>query len=92
MTGKPRFARLKPREMHKTIALAGFAAPIAAIATGVAVSLAIFLAVPMAPPAHAQGRTFPSRRQPSPFSHAAISVSATLAWLSSLPMVKKPWN
>ena len=26
------------------------------------------------------------------FSQAAISLTATLAWLSSLPMVKKPWN
>jgi hypothetical protein len=47
MTGKPRFARLKPREMHRTIVLAGFAAPIAAIA--------IAIAIPVAPPAHAQG-------------------------------------
>ncbi len=51
MTGKPRFARLKPREMHRTIALAGFAAPTATIAIVVAVSLA----VPTAPPARAQG-------------------------------------
>jgi hypothetical protein len=51
MTGKPRFACLKPREMHKTIVLAGFAAPIAAIAIIATVSLA----VPMATPAHAQG-------------------------------------
>ena len=47
MTGKPRFARLKPREMHRTIALAGFAAPIAAIA--------IAVAIPVMPAAHAQG-------------------------------------
>jgi hypothetical protein len=51
MSGKPRFACLKPREMHKTIVLAGFAAPIAAIAIVVTVSFA----VPMATPAHAQG-------------------------------------
>src|ERR1700750_2034553 len=54
MTGKPRFARLKPREMHKTIgltiSLAGLAAPTAAIAIAVSV-----LAVPMATPAPAQG-------------------------------------
>jgi hypothetical protein len=47
MTGKPRFARLKPREMHRTIALAGFAAPIAAIV--------IAVTIPVALPAHAQG-------------------------------------
>jgi hypothetical protein len=47
MSGKPRFACLKPREMYRTIVLAGFAAPIAAIA--------IAVAIPVAPPAHAQG-------------------------------------
>jgi hypothetical protein len=47
MSHKARFALLKPREMHKPIALAGFAAPTAA--------LAIALAVSLAPPARAQG-------------------------------------
>ena len=47
MSGKPRFACLKPREMYRTIVLAGFAAPIAAVA--------IAVAIPVVPPAHAQG-------------------------------------
>lgn len=32
------------------------------------------------------------RSQPGVLSQALISLAAMLAWLSSLPMVKKPWN
>ena len=37
-------------------------------------------------------RSFCLTAQPSAFSHAAISLAATLACGNSLPMVKKPWN